>query len=176
MPGQFVVRPLDLDRVAQAFPLVSILEPGVSYEEWRDYAEASIASAEAGLGHGMITVQSAQGHIFGLSSYRIVRDLKRRRVFVIENFAVVDLLGSKRAARALLQALAALARKHGCTCLSLGPLDPAMRSSLHAGERPPGDIFSHLGFHIPGLSHRSAAAAQMLRSPGPYRGPGAGAG
>ncbi len=125
MTGAYLVRPLALDRISQAFPLVSMLDAALTMAQWHDDAGAMIAPtgdrngrqtdvpladvslADVSLadvpaaggpraGHHMLPVQSGQGHITGVSAYWLKPDLRRARVMEIENFAVVDVTGARR--------------------------------------------------------------------------------
>lgn len=146
MPGGYLVSTLALEQVLAAFPLVSVLDPGVTEEQWSDYATALVKSPDAGENEGIITVQSDQGYIHGLSVYKVKQDLRRGRLLEIENFAVVNLTGTGNAAKVLLGALEDLARERGCYCISLGMLNPKMRRWLRQPRHPVADLFSAAGF------------------------------
>jgi len=166
MPGAYLVRPLDYDQIPQAFPLVSMLDVALTMEQWQDYAGALIQadggtdgpridSSAAGqrevavspyAGHRMLSVQSGQGHIYGVSAYWLKPDLRRERVMEIENFAVVDVTGTRRAARVLLDGLEALAREQDCSCIVVGMLNPMMRRRMRDEQEATADLFKATGF------------------------------
>ena len=182
MMGAYLVRPLALDQIPQAFPLVSMLDTALTMEQWQDYAGAMIPpagdrngrwadfSAAGGLGaggpgaggpvaggpevlagahegHHMLSVQSGQGHIYGVSAYWLKPDLRRERVMEIENFAVVDVTGTRRAARVLLDGLEALARERNCSCIVIGLLNPMIRRRLRDEQEATVDLFKATGFY-----------------------------
>ncbi len=172
MMGAYLVRPLALDQIPQAFPLVSMLDTALTMEQWQDYAGAMIPPAGdrngrqtdalmtggpvaggpevlAGAyeGHHMLSVQSGQGHIYGVSAYWLKPDLRRERVMEIENFAVVDVTGTRRAARVLLDGLEALARERNCSCIVIGLLNPMIRRRLRDEQEATVDLFKATGFH-----------------------------
>ncbi len=171
MTGAYLVRPLALDQIPQAFPLVSMLDTALTLEQWQDYASAMISptgdrngrradvSVAGGPGaagpevpgrpregHQMLSVQSGQGHIYGVSAYWLKPDLRRERVMEIENFAVIDVTGTRRAARVLLDGLEALAREQGCSCIVVGLLNPMIRRRLRDEQEATVDLFKATGF------------------------------
>jgi hypothetical protein len=155
MTGAYLVRPLDYDQIPQAFPLVSMLDVALTMEQWQDYAAALVQAAGAEprevavgphAGHRMLSVQSAQGHIYGVSAYWLKPDLRRERVMEIENFAVVDVTGTRRAARVLLDGLEALAREQDCSCIVVGMLNPMMRRRMRDEQEATADLFKATGF------------------------------
>ena len=166
MTGAYLVRPLAYDQIPQAFPLVSMLDMALTVEQWQDYAGAMIkppggpngrrtdvgAAARAKFpdspheGHHMLSVQSGQGHIYGVSAYWLKPDLRRDKVMEIENFAVVDVTGTRRAARVLLDGLEALAREQDCSCIVIGLLNPMIRRRLRDEQEATVDLFKATGF------------------------------
>ncbi len=97
-------------------------------------------------GHRMLSVQSGQGHIYGVSAYWLKPDLRRERVMEIENFAVVDVTGTRRAARVLLDGLEALAREQHCSCIVISLLNPMIRRRLRDEQEATVDLFKATGF------------------------------
>ncbi len=164
MTGAYLVRPLAHGQIPQAFPLVSMLDMALTMEQWQDYAAAMIPppgerngarngrrteAAMAGRPHEgrhMLSVQSGQGHIYGVSAYWLKPDLRRERVMEIENFAVVDVTGTRRAARVLLDGLEALAREQDCSCIVIGLLNPMIRRRLRDEQEATVDLFKATGF------------------------------
>jgi hypothetical protein len=105
MLNSFSLRPLASDQVLQAYPLITIFDPELIQAQWSSYAEDVIAKSRSGAGHGILTVQSDEQYIYGLSAYWPKPDLHQGRVLEIENFAVVDFTGNRRVARLLLDGL-----------------------------------------------------------------------
>ncbi len=146
MSGRFIVKPLTPERIPQAFALVAIFEERLSQDAWCEYAAAIVEKADSGVGRGIMTVQSEEGCIYGLSVHHIKQELSRGRVLEIENFAVADLIGAKTAAALLLESLESAARAQQCRCMSLRLLSPAMRKWLRRSSGPRPDIFQAAGF------------------------------
>ncbi len=142
------VRPLSQERIPEAFPVVAFLDEQVTPQQWSDYASAVVASTGQGGGHGIMTLQDPQSHIIGLCVYHIRPDLQRGRVLVIENFAVVTLIGARQAASTLLAAMEALARDRNCACLAISLLDRKGRRSPNHRRNQTGQIFKGAGFRL----------------------------
>jgi hypothetical protein len=161
MTDNYVVRPLGVDQIAQAYPLILIFEPELTQAQWSDYAGALIARDDAAEDHSIITVQSTQGAIYGLSVYWLRPDLRSGRILQIENFVVLDIAGNRKAAVVLLQALEELARRFECSCVSLSLLNPQMRKWLREPRNPAMDVFRAAGFRGEQLRLRKCFAATV---------------
>ncbi|MDH3596121.1 MAG: hypothetical protein OEU09_07500 [Rhodospirillales bacterium] len=146
MSDPYVVRPLAADQVPQAYPLVAIFDPKLTQEQWSKYAGTLISEHADRERHSIITVQSSQGDIYGLSVYWLRPDLREGRILEIENFAVVDLVGNRTAARVLLEALQDVALQLDCSCISISLLNPQMRKWLREPKNPAMDLFRASGF------------------------------
>ncbi len=64
----------------------------------------------------------------------------------IENFAVVDVTGTRRAARVLLDGLEALAREQDGSGIIIGLLNPMIRRRLRDEQEATADLFKATGF------------------------------
>jgi hypothetical protein len=146
MSDPYVVRALAPDQIPQAYPLVAIVEPTLTAEQWSDYAGALISEKAEREHHSIITVQSSQDYIYGLSVYWLRPDLRRGQILEIENFAVVDIVGNRTVARVLLEALQDVALRLDCSCISISLLNPQMRKWLREPKNPAMDLFRASGF------------------------------
>jgi hypothetical protein len=146
MLNSFSLRPLASDQVLQAYPLITIFDPELIQAQWSSYAEDVIAKSRSGAGHGILTVQSDEQYIYGLSAYWPKPDLHQGRVLEIENFAVVDFTGNRRVARLLLDGLEDLGQRMACSCVTISLLNPQMRKWLRQPRNPAMDVFRHAGF------------------------------
>jgi hypothetical protein len=146
MSGYFVVKPLDPDGIPQAFAVVSIFDNRLSKDAWCEYAAAIVKKPGNGVGRGIMTVQSEEGYIYGLSVHHLKNELRRGRVLEIENFAIADLVGAKTAAGLLLEYLESIARAQQCRCMSLRLLNPKMRKTFRRSNGPSADLFEAAGF------------------------------
>jgi hypothetical protein len=146
MSDPYVVRPLAFDQVLQAYPLVAIFDPSLTQEQWAKYAGALISDETDDEHHSIVTVQSSQSDIYGLSVYWLRPDLRRGQILEIENFAVVDIVGNRTAAKVLLEALQDIALCLDCSCISVSLLNPQMRKWLREPKNPAIDLFRATGF------------------------------
>ena len=146
MSDLYQVRPLAPPQVAQAYPLISIFDPGLSQDQWSNYAGALMGAEGRGTEHAVLTVQSSQNHIHGLPVYWVRPDLRRGRVCEIENFVVVDITGNRAAAQVLLDFIEQLALEFDCSCVTLSLLNPQMRRWLREPRNPAMDLFRAAGF------------------------------
>ncbi len=140
-------RPLSRKRIPEAFPVVAFLDDRITAQQWSAYASALIAANGQGR-HGIMTLQDPQSHIIGLSVYHIRPDLHRGRVLVVENFAVVSLIGAQQATAALLAAMEQLARDRGCACLAISLLNNQERRSPNRRRTQTGRLFQGAGFRL----------------------------
>ncbi|NIR59985.1 MAG: hypothetical protein GWO02_10885 [Gammaproteobacteria bacterium] len=144
--GGYLVRPLTDSQITQAFAVVSMLDLELSMDQWVGYAAALAAPNGDPNGHRLLSVQSGQGHIYGVSAYWLKPDLRRDRILEIENFAVVDVTGTRRAARALLEGLEDLAKRQECSCIVVSLLSPVLRRRLRDEQAATADLFRETGF------------------------------
>ena len=140
-------RPLSRERIPEAFPVVAFLDDRITAQQWSTYAGAVVAANGQG-SHGIMTLQDPQSHIIGLSVYHIRPDLHRGRVLVIENFAVVSLIGAQQATAALLAAMEQLARDQGCACLAISLLNREEKRSPNRRRAQSGQLFKGAGFRL----------------------------
>ncbi len=115
----FTTRELSADQVAQAFPLIRLLAPGLHLDQWGEYT-ASLASqskGKEGEKAAIMTVQSERGYIHGLFAYAIEADLEHGQVLSVENFIAPDNVGKKTAVTALLNSMEEVARRFKCSAI-----------------------------------------------------------
>jgi len=141
MARTYLASSLAADQIRLVFPLLSIVVPGLTEDRWKNYAEALIDEADRTDRCGIVTIKNARGAIHGLSAYALKPDLHKGRILVVENFAVIDLVGTGRAAKELLESLESIARKRGCSCISVGLLNPWMRGLMRDPDDPKADLF-----------------------------------
>lgn len=146
MSSHYSAKHLTSNQIPRAFPLVEILDAGLTAEQWSNYATALTGASGRANDRGIITVQDDQGVIYGLSAYWLRRDLRRGLVLEIENFAALDLMGGRSAARTLLGALEKLARRRNCSCISIDLLNPHMRRWLREPLDPAVELFRAAGY------------------------------
>ena len=109
----FSVVDIDENAFAAAYPLVRTFAPGVSAEQWSDYAR------KLGSEGGVLGLAGADGALFGFLSYRKGDTLRHGSVLHIDNFVTFELNHAAPGRRALCEAAETLARKQGCAAIEL---------------------------------------------------------
>lgn len=128
------IQPLGRARAAQAYPLARSALPDLTLENWIRYVAAT-ASGKGGRARGVLTAETARGHIYGLLCYRVERDPRHRRCLAIDPFVAFEIGRRPAVTEALLQAVDELARQHRCGAVHIAlPKDwaggPTFRSEL----------------------------------------------
>ncbi len=119
MKPEYLVRPLAAERVAQAFPLIRDAVGRVSLEEWSRFASALTAPGEPDAPERAsgIVVAERQGYIRGLCTYQAQPHLGHGLVMLVHHLVVLEVVGRKAVADALLSAVDELAERQGCRAL-----------------------------------------------------------
>ena len=127
---QLKIRPLTVERIAQAFPLIQASLPQVTLEAWHDFAAALVAQG-APAATGIILVVGERDTIGGLCSYRVERDLVHGLLLNADHFLAFDLFDRRAVAHALAAGVEALARERHCTAIHTSLIRP--RGTAPAG-------------------------------------------
>ena len=146
MSNDLRVRPLATEQITQAYPLILLFDPQVSQEQWTGYASELLNGANGSHAHSILTAQTPDAYIYGLSVHWQRPDLWRGSVLEIENFAVIDMARGRTIAGLLLKALEDFGRQCGCSCISIKLITPKMRRWLRTPDAPGEDLFSAAGF------------------------------
>lgn len=107
--------PLSPDRIAQAYPLVQVVRPSLSVEEWERYARAILDDTETT--SGIATLQDPRDLIAGLFIYRVGDDPDHGRTLIAEDFVALDIVKPETVAQSLADALESVANQHGCSAV-----------------------------------------------------------
>lgn len=142
----YIVRPLDAKQVAQAFPLVRVLDPHLTLDSWSSYALPFIEASQNLDKQDIITVQSRQGYIHGLAACRLKPELHGSRVLEVENFVCLDLTGGRRAISTLLRATESYARNWNCSYIRLSLLEPRLEEGQPDRNRVAVDLLEAAGY------------------------------
>jgi len=109
-------RRLTPERIAQAYPVIRIALPDLSFDAWCRFAQEQIAGDDEPP-RGIVTVDSEQDYIVGLGAYRLERDLQDDRVLIANHFVAVDLIRREVVAETLARELESVAKQHRCSAL-----------------------------------------------------------
>lgn len=106
---------LTKNRIGQAYPIIQMVMPDLTFEAWRRFAESLIA--EDACQAGIVTVDNEQGYIVGIAAYRLEQDLRGSCTLLIDHVAAVDLVRREEVAQALVTELEHLALRNGCSAV-----------------------------------------------------------
>ncbi len=117
MTSPYIIGPLESDRAALAYPLVRDIIGGASLDEWLRYVEALTAPSASQARESGIIIAERHGYIRGLFSHSVKRSLLCGRVFVLDEFAVLEMAGREGVIAALMKTAREMARRRGCQAL-----------------------------------------------------------
>ncbi|WP_282605521.1 hypothetical protein [Pelagibius sp. Alg239-R121] len=106
------------DRMAQAFPLVQLVNPNLSFEGWQRYA-AYRTQSDVKEPSGILLIEDGSEHIAGLFGYLIDLHLQYGRVLVARDLVTLALFEHQRnqALRTIVETLDELAATHSCSAI-----------------------------------------------------------
>ena len=110
---QLRTRPLTLEKISQAFPLIQAAFPEITLNAWRQFAEDRLL-LEAPAQGGILTVLCEQRYIAGLCSYRLEADLLHGQALAVDLFVAYDMFDREAIANALVSGLETIARTNNC--------------------------------------------------------------
>ena len=121
---QLDTRPLSVDQIPLAYPLVQAALPQVTLDAWRGFAAKQLSGQDPPV-TGILTVASPLGCLTGLCSYRVDESLLHGRTLTIDNFVAVDLLDRGAIAETLAMGVEGLAQVNHCTAIHINLIRPA---------------------------------------------------
>ncbi len=128
------VEPLRREQIALAYPLIRILKPAISLDQWRDYARATIHAREDGRTGAKVAVNS-RGHIFGLFTWRREPDLEYGCRLAVENFVALEVVAAPIVGAALVEAIEREAVHQGCAAVRTALPGAIVRPKPGTGAR-----------------------------------------
>ena len=136
-------RELTADRMAQAFPLVQLVNPNLSFDGWQRYAEYR-TQAVVRAPSGMLLIEDGSEHIAGLFGYLIDLNLQHGRVLVARDLVTLGLFEHQRCqtVRVIVETLDDLAEAHSCTAIHTLTANPL---SCEDTSGPFVDLFAAAG-------------------------------
>ncbi len=140
-------RELTADRMAQAFPLVQLVNPRLSFDGWQRYA-AYRTQEDLREPGGMLLIEDGSEHIAGLFGYLIDLNLQHGRVLVARDLVTLALFEHQRCQtlRTIVETLDELAETHSCAAIhtltakplscedTSGPFDYLFAAAGHRSE------------------------------------------
>lgn len=123
MTDCFIVKPLALNKINQAYALVRTVRPELTADGWRAVASGYLAeepSAPAA-SRGVVAVQNDQGYIVGLFCYAVCDDMRHGATLRVENLTALDLFNEAGVMDALLREVDAVGRRLACRAVLADP-------------------------------------------------------
>lgn len=138
-------RELTADRMAQAFPLVQLVNPNLSFDGWQRYA-AYRTQGDVREPGGMLLIEDGSQHIAGLFGYLIDLNLQHGRVLVARDLVTLALFEHQRCQtlRTIVETLDELALIHSCAAIHTLTARPL---SCEDASGSLGDLFAAAGHH-----------------------------
>ena len=113
--ASILVAPLEPADIPVAYPLIQLVAPEVSAEQWRTFALSVLGTPDAADGRcGLLGARSRRGDLLGCCSYALHPDLRNGSVIEASHLVAFDIAGRAAVVRAILEALGDLARRCGC--------------------------------------------------------------
>ena len=112
----FAVRTLSCAEISLAFPLLRIVKPDITLNQWRAFAEATVHARPFDT-MGVKVAVDPRECICGLFTWRRERSLAEGAVLAIDNFAAVGLFDSRAIVAALLAEMDRMADAFACRAI-----------------------------------------------------------
>lgn len=116
---QLKIDRLERERVDQVFPLIQLLKPNLSWEDWHTRALAHMAEGDPRT--GFLAVEDERRVVLGLFQYTIEEDLDCGRMLRVQNVVALDFLERLQndIAMFLIQAMDDLAFDQDCRAIEI---------------------------------------------------------
>lgn len=111
-------RKLTADRMAQAFPLIQLVNPNLSFDGWERYV-AYRTHNDVEEPRGILLIEDPSKHIAGLFGYLIEPNLQHGRVLVARDLVTLALLEHQRCQtlRTIVETMDELAETNSCSAI-----------------------------------------------------------
>jgi hypothetical protein len=120
MEFHLIIKPIGPDQVAQAYPLVQAVEPGLTLERWRTHVRALTGGGrQRGTRGGIMSLQDARGYIHGLFAYDVADDSRCGRRLHVGTVVAFHPGKAEGTARQMIRAIETVARQHGCSTIQI---------------------------------------------------------
>ncbi len=118
MPRDYKIKPLSVENVALAYPLIQSAQPEIALDAWIAYArKINRCKAAPPKESGIISAESKRGYIHGIFCYSVKPTLDHGTVLSVENFIAVDTGDRAAAIISLIAVMENLARELGCSAI-----------------------------------------------------------
>ena len=164
MSATYQARPLTHLTADMTFPLVQMMQTGLTVERWREFVAefCTDCGSVVRVGcddvlwqrpRGIIVVANERGYIHGLFSYYVRDDMSDGRVLHVDNLMAVEIIAGAHVFDAMRDAMTRLVHGHECAnvYVSLGQCDERLR-----------DYFSKAGFVPSKIRYCAPATPRLL--------------
>ncbi len=141
MSATYQARPLTHITADMTFPLVQMMQTGLTVERWREFVAefcADRGNSAIGAGcddilwqrpRGIIVIANERGYIHGLFSYQVRDDIAEGLVLHVDNVMAVEIVSRPYVLDAMRDAMNRLVRDHHCAAVhvSLGEMEERLR-------------------------------------------------
>ncbi len=136
-------RKLTADRMAQAFPLVQLVNPNLSLDNWKRYVSHR-TQADVEEPKGILIIEDNYHHIAGLFGYLIDMNLQHGRVLVARDLVMMALFEHQRCQtlRTIVETLEELAHNNSCSAIYTVTMMPP---SCEDSSTPMAELFTAAG-------------------------------
>ncbi len=117
--GPLVLRPLEQERIRQAFPLVQAVLPGTTLARWTEFARPLTAEQRGRAPSGIMSAENQSGYIVGLFTHQNREELASGRTLAIGNLLIADFPGRDQAIAHLIDGMEVMANLRGCHAIAV---------------------------------------------------------
>lgn len=117
--GPLVLRPLEHERIRQAFPLVQSVLPNTSLLRWTEFARGQIPEGKGSTERGIVVAENQPGYIVGLFTHQTRDELALGRTLAIGNLLVPDFPGREQAVAYVIDGIEVMANLRGCNAVTV---------------------------------------------------------
>ncbi len=117
--GPLVLRPLEQERIRQAFPLVQAVLPGTTLARWTEFARPLATEQRGRTAGGIMAAENQSGYIVGMFTHQTREELASGRTLAIGNLLIADFPGRDQAIGHLIDGMEVMANLRGCHAIAI---------------------------------------------------------
>jgi hypothetical protein len=132
MSKRYVVKPLGVGQVLQAYPLVQTAVPQLTLEQWMSFAEELCrGKRRERTNAGVMSAQNPDGYIYGLYCHEVETDIKCGRILKVRNLVTANLYDSAGIMDRMIDSMIEKARE--CDCVAV---EVELPGEISSGPQP----------------------------------------
>jgi len=114
-----VLRPLEPERIRQAFPLVQTVLPRTSLQRWTEFARGQMPERRIASDRGVMAAENQSGYIVGLFTHHIRDELAVGSTLSVGNLLIADFPGREQATGYFIDSMEVMAHLRGCHAIAV---------------------------------------------------------